>query len=200
MKVMPSTATVTTRPLTRSMAAMAPAMSIWLITQPPKMSPAGLVSAGMARVLMVSAPLGWVASVCMGLVLFGTFDGPAAHSFLPMLAAKGEIDGFFDGDLVAIGQHTAGQVLAHDHCGLGSACADGANFAQGVGYGQQFQRAGKELALEVRSQAIAHDGNIEPIGHTGQLPGLFAGEELGLIDKDAIDLGFLVIVADGLIK
>ena len=48
MKVMASTATVTTRPLARSMAAMAPAMSIWLITQPPKMSPAGLVSAGIA--------------------------------------------------------------------------------------------------------------------------------------------------------
>src|SRR5690606_7772826 len=104
MKVMASTATVTTRPLTRSTAAMAPAMSIWLITQPPKISPAGLVSAGMARVRMVRAPLGSVASVSMDRVLFGSFDGPAAYRFFPVLAAQGEIDRFFDRHLVAIGE------------------------------------------------------------------------------------------------
>jgi len=56
MKVIESTATVTTRPFARSTAAIAPAISIWLITQPPKMSPAGFVSAGIARVRTVSAP------------------------------------------------------------------------------------------------------------------------------------------------
>ncbi len=32
------------------------------------------------------------------------------------------------------------------------------------------------------------------------MPDLVAGEELGLVDKDAVDLGFLVVVADGLVE
>ena len=43
-----STATVTARPRPRSTAAMPPAISIWDMTQPPKMSPLALASAGMA--------------------------------------------------------------------------------------------------------------------------------------------------------
>src|SRR6185437_11264757 len=59
MKVIASTAIVTTLPCARSTAAMPPAWSIWLITQPPKMSPLALVSAGMAMRRTVSSPCGW---------------------------------------------------------------------------------------------------------------------------------------------
>src|SRR5690606_5962962 len=103
MKVIASTATVTTRPVTRSTAAMAPAMSIWLITQPPKMSPAGLVSAGMARVRMVSVPEGSAA----GSVMVRSFHRPAAHIFFPVLAAQRDVDRFLDRDLVAVEQDAA---------------------------------------------------------------------------------------------
>ena len=55
---MPCTATVATRPLARAPAVMPPATSIWDISQPPKMSPLGLVSRGMARVRMAISPRG----------------------------------------------------------------------------------------------------------------------------------------------
>src|SRR5262245_42665471 len=47
---MASTAPVATRPPARRMAATAPARSICAISQPPKISPFGLASAGMAKV------------------------------------------------------------------------------------------------------------------------------------------------------
>lgn len=63
MKCMASTATVTTRPCARSTPAMPPAWSICDITQPPKMSPLALVSAGIAMVRTVRSPRGSVSSV-----------------------------------------------------------------------------------------------------------------------------------------
>src|SRR5215471_14321694 len=47
---MAATATVATRPRARRIAATAPAMSIWAISQPPNISPFGFASAGMAKV------------------------------------------------------------------------------------------------------------------------------------------------------
>jgi hypothetical protein len=47
-KVMASTATVTVRPLAARMATSPAARSICAISQPPKMSPLGLASAGIA--------------------------------------------------------------------------------------------------------------------------------------------------------
>jgi hypothetical protein len=55
---MPVTATVATRPLERRTAATAPAVSIRAISQPPKMSPLGLVSAGIGTVRIAGSPLG----------------------------------------------------------------------------------------------------------------------------------------------
>ena len=55
---MASTATVAARPRVRWLATMPPAMSICESSQPPKISPLGLVSAGMATVWMASRPLG----------------------------------------------------------------------------------------------------------------------------------------------
>src|SRR3954452_13331559 len=52
------TAAVTTRPCAQLVAVMAPAASIWAMIQPPKMSPDGLMSAGIARVRAASSPRG----------------------------------------------------------------------------------------------------------------------------------------------
>src|SRR5918995_909207 len=52
---MPSTATVTQRPRARRAAALPAAKSICAISQPPKMSPAGLVSEGIAIVRMTAS-------------------------------------------------------------------------------------------------------------------------------------------------
>src|SRR5438309_462168 len=52
------TAAVTTRPSARLVAVIAPAASISDMIQPPKISPLGLVSAGIARVRAASSPGG----------------------------------------------------------------------------------------------------------------------------------------------
>jgi hypothetical protein len=52
------TAAVTTRPCAQRVAVMAPAASIWAMIQPPKMSPDGLMSAGIASARAASSPLG----------------------------------------------------------------------------------------------------------------------------------------------
>src|SRR4051812_46519276 len=59
-----SAATVAQRPRARRAAALPAARSIWAISQPPKMSPAGLVSDGMAMVRMAGSPLGWLMIWC----------------------------------------------------------------------------------------------------------------------------------------
>src|SRR5690606_14887072 len=136
MKLMASTATVATRPPTCSTAAMAPAMSIWLITQPPKMSPAALVSAGMAMVRMVMAPRGSVNSL-IGVLL--RLLGPTANRLFPVTAAQRDIFVVAaDVDLIAFGERLAVGTEADDHGGLGAAMADGAHLAQRVGDGEQL--------------------------------------------------------------
>ena len=55
---MESTATVAVRPPARRQAVTPPARSICAISQPPKMSPLGLVSAGMATVRIAGSPGG----------------------------------------------------------------------------------------------------------------------------------------------
>jgi hypothetical protein len=57
---MASTATVAQRPRARRAAALPAAKSICAISQPPKMSPAGLVSAGIAIVRIAGADVGGV--------------------------------------------------------------------------------------------------------------------------------------------
>ena len=52
------TAAVTTRPSARRVAVIAPAASISDMIQPPKISPDGLVSAGIAKVRAASSPRG----------------------------------------------------------------------------------------------------------------------------------------------
>jgi hypothetical protein len=57
MKLMPSSATVTARRCALCPAQMAAAMSICASTQPPEISPAGLVSLGMASTRVVRCPV-----------------------------------------------------------------------------------------------------------------------------------------------
>jgi hypothetical protein len=61
----PSIATVTTRVLATFAARMPLPKSICEMIQPPKMSPLGLVSAGIAMVRMTSSPFG-LSAVSMG--------------------------------------------------------------------------------------------------------------------------------------
>ncbi|MEJ2036366.1 MAG: hypothetical protein P8X69_10025 [Maritimibacter sp.] len=66
------------------------ARSIWLISHPPKISPAGLVSAGMAMVRMVGFPVGgW--SV---LVIALSFLGALRRAFATMPGSEYQIRGW----------------------------------------------------------------------------------------------------------
>jgi len=57
---MPVIATVTTRPCERRVATVLPARSIWHSSQPPKMSPCVLVSAGIAMARSAGSEFGGV--------------------------------------------------------------------------------------------------------------------------------------------
>src|SRR5580700_4002056 len=59
-------ATVTTRPPVRRTATDAPARSIWHNSQPPKISPCGLVSAGMAMVRIAGSVSGGTSTAVEG--------------------------------------------------------------------------------------------------------------------------------------
>src|SRR5690606_9662720 len=64
-KVMASTATVTTRPWARRAATTPPAISIWLSTQPPKISPLPFMSAGIGAERITGSPRPGAALFCV---------------------------------------------------------------------------------------------------------------------------------------
>src|SRR6516164_4664803 len=66
-------ATVTVRPPARRVATVPPARSIWHSSQPPKMSPCGLVSAGMAMVRIAGSDVGGIS---------GTDDAAACSAII----------------------------------------------------------------------------------------------------------------------
>ena len=110
----------------------------------------------------------------------------AAHFFFPVAAAERDIDVLADRHLFALSRHLAVGAEPHHHRRLAAAAADGAHFAQIVGDGQQRARAGKQLALEIGAQAVAHDRDVQPVGDAGELPDLLLLEELRLVDEDAM--------------
>src|SRR3990170_8413787 len=84
---MASTATVAARPAARALAVMPPAISICDSTQPPKMSPLGLASAGMASVRVARVPRGLV--TCSAVMGFGTSHGQRVSAQLDIEASSG---------------------------------------------------------------------------------------------------------------
>ncbi len=46
---------------------------------------------------------------------------------------------------------------------------------------------GKSRPWKVGAEAEAHHRDLEPVGDAGELPDLVGGEELGLVDEDAIE-------------
>src|ERR1700686_3868880 len=71
-------ATVTTRPPACRTATVAPARSIWQSSQPPKISPCGLVSAGMAMVRIAGSASGGTSTAV---------EGPAVGSDIGLQSA-----------------------------------------------------------------------------------------------------------------
>ena len=57
-------------------------------------------------------------------------------------------------------------------------------------------RARKELGLEVGAQAVAEHRDAEIVRHLAKLQHMALREELSLVDKDAMDLALLQLLAD----
>ena len=70
--------------------------------------------------------------------------------------------------------------------GLAAAPAHGLDLFKGVCPGQQPLASLKEIALKVRAQTIANDGNIQVIDDFHQLFHLSLAEKLRFIHDDAI--------------
>ena len=105
-----------------------------------------------------------------------------------------------DGDLIALLQNVPFPIQPHHHRRLAPAPADGANFAQRVGDGQQSGGARKELALKVRPQAETHDRHAEPVRRTGELPDLALRKELRFVHQNAGERAVLKRRLDALVE
>ena len=107
--------------------------------------------------------------------------------FEEMLAAEGD---------VAVVPANLGLLTADDgvaflvdpevHRRLAAAFADGFQFDQRVGQREQRRRPGKQLALEIGSQAIAEHRNIQLVGDLAELQHMRLRQELRLVDEDAV--------------
>ena len=107
---------------------------------------------------------------------------PAAHRDVGLVPA--------DHHLRAILQRTSVGPAPDDHRRLAPAMTDRAHFPHLVRPGHQRRRTGKEIALKVDAQAIAHHRHPQIINGSGQLPNLCLGQELGLVDEHTGDRTF----------
>ena len=116
---------------------------------------------------------------------FGIVTG--SHSEFEMSAAHGLVGLVTsDFDLGTVFDYAAKSVEAEDHRGLAATVANGLDFGQIVGPGKQVSAALKELALEVRAESVTKDWNVVVVGDIAELLDLFADQELGLVDQDAM--------------
>ena len=121
--------------------------------------------------------------------------GDAPHLLLPVAPTERDVDVLADGHLRALPGDLAVGAKAHHHRRLSAAAADRAHLPQFVGERQQRAAAGKQVALEIRPQAVAHDRNVEPVGDACELPNLLFLEELRFVDEHAMRRGMAVVLA-----
>lgn len=88
--------------------------------------------------------------------------------------------------LGAVGNDVALPVDAGVDGGLGPAVADGLDLLNGVRHLHEPQAAGKQLCLEVGTQAEAHDGDIVLVHDGPELVDLGFRQELALVHDDYI--------------
>ena len=79
-------------------------------------------------------------------------------------------------------------VDAQVHRRLAPALAHRLQLDQRVGQREQRRRAGKQLAAEVGAQAVAEHRNADLVGDAAQLQDMVAGQELRLVDQQAVEL------------
>ena len=122
----------------------------------------------------------------------GGAEVAAAHGDVALVAADLDLGAFAHG--MAVGAE------ANVHSCFAAAVADSFEFDEVVGPAEESGGAVEEVALEIGTQAVAEDRDVEVIGHGGELLDLGAGEELGLVDEHAGEEGFGVFNGDASVK
>src|SRR5690606_1794664 len=128
------------------------------------------------------------------------FGSGTSHFILPVAAAQRDVNVLADCHLFALADYLPVRSEPDHHGRLAAAATDGAHLAQLIRYGKQGARTGKQVALEVGTQAVAHDRNVQPVGDACELPDLLFLQELRLVHKDAMDGGVLMSLGDAGIK
>lgn len=90
-----------------------------------------------------------------------------------------------DNDLIPALGRSAVPVEPGDHGGALAARADCPDFAELVSPSQKSRAAREELAPEVHPEPVAHDRNLQIVGHTGKCPDLISLKELGFVNENA---------------
>src|SRR5688572_21182726 len=108
----------------------------------------------------------------------------ASQRFLEVSAARGDVTVVAaDFNLVAFLCCTAIPIDAQVHCGFASTVTDRFQLRQIVRDAQQRGAARKEFALKICAQSVAKDGDVQSIGHFGELPYLLWREKLRFVDE-----------------
>ena len=54
----------------------------------------------------------------------------------------------------------------------------------------------EQIGLEIGPEAVSKDGNVELVADRGELDDLGPGEELSLVEEDAVELALLQLLLD----
>jgi hypothetical protein len=87
-------------------------------------------------------------------------------------------------------------VDAQVHRRLAPAIADRLQLDQGVGEREQMGAPLEQIGLEIGAQAVGEDRDVELVADRGELDDLGAGQELGLVEQDAVELALLQLLLD----
>ena len=102
---------------------------------------------------------------------------------IKMLAAHGDVAVIpANFGLCAVDYCFSELVHAQVHRRFASAIANAFKLNKTVCYAQQGGGTGKQLALEIRTQAVTHNGNASVIGKARRLPNLFLTQKLRFVD------------------
>lgn len=92
-----------------------------------------------------------------------------------------------DLNLFAVSDRSAFGVDSQDHDRFATAVADGFDFRQIIGPGQQVLATFEEVSLEIRAKAVRQYGDRESIGDITELADLGFGQKLSFVDQHAVD-------------
>ena len=86
------------------------------------------------------------------------------------------------------------RVDAQVHRRLAPAIADRLQLDERVGEREQMRAALEQIGLEIGPEAVGEHGNVELVADRGELDDLRAGQELRLVEQDAVELALQLLL------